>query len=188
MLMQREKKTDGGYTALHHAVTHNQKEIAGLLISRGADVHVKQNVGMTPLFGASKEMTHLLINAGADVNAQDDTLDAPLLHAMMLGLKETAKLLVSNGADINIKGFNGRTPLFQAVTRPNNAIVNDIERSSKEMTEFIIAAGADVNAQNGDGKTPLDFTTDGFFADEEIAELLRKRGGKTAEELKAEEK
>ena len=45
-----------------------------------------------------------------------------------------------------------------------------------------IADGADVNAKNVDGDTPLD------SADGEIADLLRKHGGKTGEELKAEGK
>jgi hypothetical protein len=40
-----------------------------------------------------------------------------------------------------------------------------------------LAAGADVNAKNLDGDTPLD------YADDETADLLRKHGGKTSEEL-----
>jgi len=39
-----------------------------------------------------------------------------------------------------------------------------------------------VSANNNNGKTPLD------CADGETADLLRKHGGKTAEELKAEGK
>ena len=45
-----------------------------------------------------------------------------------------------------------------------------------------IAKGADVSANNNNGKTPLD------WADGETADLLRKHGGKTGEELKAEGK
>jgi ankyrin repeat protein len=44
-----------------------------------------------------------------------------------------------------------------------------------------IAAGADVNAKMFDGKTPLDWAEDY----PELADLLRKHGGKTGEELKA---
>ena len=47
---------------------------------------------------------------------------------------------------------------------------------------FRSAKGADVNAKGADGKTPLD------SADGETADLLRKHGGKTGEELKAEGK
>ena len=52
----------------------------------------------------------------------------------------------------------------------------------KETAELLIAKGTDVNAKIDDGKTPLD------SADGETADLLRKHGGKTGEELKAEGK
>ena len=44
--------------------------------------------------------------------------------------------------------------------------------------------GAGVNATDVDGKTPLDK----FKSRPELADLLRKHGGKTGEELKAEGK
>ena len=46
-----------------------------------------------------------------------------------------------------------------------------------------LAAGTDVNAKNVVGMTPLHYATT-----KEIADLLRKHGGKTGEELKAEGK
>ena len=53
-----------------------------------------------------------------------------------------------------------------------------------EIIELLIANGADVNAKNNGGKTPLDWAA----WKKEIAKLLRKHGGKTGEELKAEGK
>jgi len=47
-----------------------------------------------------------------------------------------------------------------------------------------LAAGADVNAKDNDGNTPLDWAED----HPKTADLLRKHGGKTGEELKAEGK
>jgi ankyrin repeat protein len=52
----------------------------------------------------------------------------------------------------------------------------------KEIVELLIAKGADVNAKNGSGETPLD------WAKVEIAELLRKHGGKRGEKLEVEGK
>jgi len=51
----------------------------------------------------------------------------------------------------------------------------------KEIAELLIAEGADVNATNGAGKTPLDWAI--LNKQTETADLLRKHGGKTGEEL-----
>ena len=53
-----------------------------------------------------------------------------------------------------------------------------------DIVELILAARANVNAVNFDGETPLDCATN--FSQNEIAALLRKHGGKTGSELKAE--
>ena len=68
----------------------------------------------------------------------------------------------------------------------------------KEVSELLIAKGSDVNAKNDDGVTPLDTAIVGlaFVARGEVimhkhpetVDLLRKHGGKTGEELKAEGK
>jgi len=55
-----------------------------------------------------------------------------------------------------------------------------IAPSGKEdLVELLLKNGAKVNHTNKYGKTPLDEA-----ADEKIADLLRKHGGKTGEELR----
>ena len=56
----------------------------------------------------------------------------------------------------------------------------------KEIVELLIAKGADVNAKNDWGWTPLDWAIQ--LNEPETTDLLRKHGGKTGEELKAEGK
>ena len=80
---------------------------------------------------------------------------------------------LSAGEDVNEKDENGGTPL-QVATYEGH----------KEIAELLIANGADVNAKYLDGDTPLDVAE----RYPEIADLLRKHGGKTGEELKAEGK
>ena len=78
---------------------------------------------------------------------------------------------------MNVKsGRNATTPLHLAA---NN--------SHKEIVELLIVKGADVNAKDGGGDTPLDEAIK-RKRHPEIADLLRKHGGKTSEELKAEGK
>ena len=117
------------------------------------------------------------IAAGAGVNAKDKFGCTPLYWAAMKGHKEIVELLLSNGADVNAKDDVSETPLHAA------ALYSD-----KEISELLIAKGADVNAKAGwQGKTPLDFAID-FYNKPETADLIRKHGGKTAKELKAEAK
>ena len=54
----------------------------------------------------------------------------------------------------------------------------------KEIAELLITAGADVNANSDGGETSLDVAINRNQT--ATAALLRKHGGKTGEELKAE--
>ena len=111
--------------------------------------------------------------AGTDVNAKDTVGGTPLYIATTLGHMEIAELLISKGADVNAKYRLGWTPLHRAA-----------EMGHTEVAELFIAKGADMNAKMEDGDTPLDLAK----GHPEIADLLRKHGGKTGAELKAEGK
>jgi PBP1b-binding outer membrane lipoprotein LpoB len=65
----------------------------------------------------------------------------------------------------------------------NRALMTAVRDGNIEAIKQQLAAGADVNAKDDDGLTPMD-----RFGDEETASLLRKHGGKTRNELKAEGK
>ena len=110
--------------------------------------------------------------AGTDVNAKTKSGTAPLHFAAINGHKEIAELLIAKGADVKAKNNGGYTPLHYAPT--------------KEIVELLIAKGADVNAKTKRADTPLDWAIK--YKRTEIADLLRKHGGKTGEELKAEGK
>jgi len=111
--------------------------------------------------------------AGADVDVKGGWLGGtPLHYAVGEGRNEIAKLLIAKGADVNAKDIYGTTPLHYANT--------------KEIAQPLIAEGADVNAKDDDGKTPLNSAI--RHKHPEIVDLLRKHGGKTGEELKAEGK
>ena len=111
--------------------------------------------------------------AGADVDVKGGWLGGtPLHYAVGEGRNEIAKLLIAKGADVNANTNDGVTPLHFATT--------------KEIAELLIAEGANVNAKDERGKTPLDLAIQ--VKNPKTADLLRKHGGKTGEELKAEGK
>ncbi|MDP6735469.1 MAG: ankyrin repeat domain-containing protein [Nitrospinaceae bacterium] len=55
-----------------------------------------------------------------------------------------------------------------------------------EIVELLIVEGANVNAKDHLGKNPLDWANKSGSDGNEVADHLRKHGGKTGEELKAE--
>ena len=66
---------------------------------------------------------------------------------------------------------------------PDISIHDAVEKGNVEAIKQHLAAGTDVNAKDMNGDTPLDVARHPKTAD-----LLRKHGGKTGEELKAEGK
>ena len=203
-------KTEEGETPLHTAVSNDHKEIIELLIKEGADVNAVAMDDVfsdqTPLDAANKynqgavavllrkyggktcvELEALIdsakkgdiegikqhLAAGGDVSFRNKNGDTMLNYAAFLGHKEIVELLVENGAEVNAKGLADWTPLHLAAYNNNEQIV-----------QLLIAKGAEMNPYTspGFGGTPLD------VADGKIADLLRKHGGKTRKELKAEGK
>jgi len=105
--------------------------------------------------------------------------DILIREAVKTGNIKAVKQHLDAGVDVNAIGKYGRTPLHYAATR-----------GLKKIIELLIARGADVNTkiEVGDykGHTPLDGAIQ--WNHPETADLLRKHGGKTSEELKAEGK
>ncbi len=141
-----------GLTSLHWATWHGNTNVVKLLLTKGANIHVKcREGGMTPLHYATAygqvEIAKLLISNGAEVNAKSKRGGTPL-GSVAMGVarnKEVAELLIANGAVVNTKNFDGHTPLHKAVMSGQPAIV-----------ELLLSNGADVNAKDNAGKTPLD--------------------------------
>jgi ankyrin repeat protein len=68
----------------------------------------------------------------------------------------------------------------------DRALLKAAELGNIEAVKQHLAAGADVNANNKFDSTPLDWAI--TSKQTETADLLRKHGGKTGEELKAQGK
>jgi len=197
-------KMKDGATPLHVAAQDGHKEIAELLIDKGADVDAQDVNGWTPLHSTAykghREIVELLIAKDADVNAKDVDGRTPL--DLGLFTSEIADLLSEHGgrtaeelalriaafrgdlagvqaqldagADVNTKDADGWTPLHYSANY-----------GYKEIVQLLIGNGADVNAKvlsgKYKGKTAVDIANQ--LNHPETVELLRKHGGRTAEEL-----
>ena len=117
--------------------------------------------------------------------------DISIHEAAWKGNIEAVKQHLAAGTDVDVKGgysstadtltikLADRTPLHEAASWGH-----------MEIAELLIAKGVDVNAKVASGSkqglTALDAANE--TDQTEIADLLRKHGGKTGEELKAEGK
>jgi len=181
-----------------------------LLIDKGADLEAKNKRGMTPLHcalawginsarGGANKNIELLIAKGADVNAKNN-LDQTLLHtAAIHGRMDFLELLIAKGADVNAKDTQSKTPLdwakktkIEELLRkhggktgeelPPATLREALIRDDLQGIKDFLAKGADVNARMRNGNTLLDWAIS--RKPTETADLLRKHGGKTGEELK----
>ena len=112
---------------------------------------------------------------GTDVNAKAEEGWTPLHLSVQNGKKEVSELLISEGADVNAMNMWGGTPLQLAA-----------REGRKEIAELLIENEADLNVKDKGGLTSLDWAI--YYHHPETTDLLRKHGGKTGEELKAERK
>jgi ankyrin repeat protein len=171
-------KTQGGLPPLDWAIALNHPETVSLLRKRGGKTAKELKVYNSIHEAAEDgniEVVKRYLAAGTDVNAKN-IRGTPLHDAAASGHKEIVELLINEGADVNAKRGDGSTPLHRAAYKGH-----------KELAELLIAGGAYVNAKTDvGGRTPLDMAI--LFKHIETADLLRKHGGKTGEELKAEGK
>ncbi|MBE9123192.1 ankyrin repeat domain-containing protein [Tychonema sp. LEGE 07199] len=164
----------GDQNLLHFA---GSKEVAELLIAKGADVNAKGAYGWTPLHIAAMsdriKVAQTLIAKGADINAWGEAqfescyiCTTPLFFARS---PEMAKLLIAKGADVNAKNKDGITPLHTA--------------RSKAIAKILLAAGAKINikednARNGKSRTLLHNAAKIGF--KELVQQLIKDGANVA--------
>ena len=161
-LEARHAKT--GTTPLGLAVQGAKREVAQLLVDRGANIQAKDYLQRNILHlallakviagagGPSKTDRLCLIQwtlgVGADHNAITLDNGTPLLLAIQGEYSTITHQLLDLGADVNAADNAGRTPLLLAAQLNNQPLV-----------ERLVALGADLNATNQDGQTPVDLAT-----------------------------
>jgi uncharacterized protein len=142
-----------GWTALLEAVIlgdggDRHQQIVQLLVDHGADVHIADKDGVTPLAHARArgfiEIERILIAALSR--------DLQLIAAAEQGEAEAVQQLLAQGASVRARDNHGRTALIAAAYRNDLAIA-----------DLLIAAGADVNAQDDTQQSAyLIATSDGY--------------------------
>ena len=148
-------KDNLGYTALHHAVTHDlgSSELLSCLIKNGANVNARANDNRTPLMIAS-EYNHVnsvifLTDHGANIDLQDREGYSSLHYAAgnISDLCDVLDFLITNGADVNAFTNDKFTPLIIASNCNNLNVVNSL-----------IKYGANIHLVDRYGRTALHYS------------------------------
>jgi ankyrin repeat protein/beta-lactamase regulating signal transducer with metallopeptidase domain len=155
-----------GISPLINAISTGTPRLGSIeaLLDAGANIHFKDNRGLTPLYWAAftgnKDVLDLILERGdysdtihlsacredltrvqtfleegMDVNTKDEFGCTPLHWAVLGESSDVAKLLISKGADVNAKDARNFTPLLAARRLP--------------VIELLISKGADISAQEG---------------------------------------
>ena len=173
------RKCGGKHSSIYEAAKGGDLEGIKEFLAAGVDPDEKTGItfDLTPLSIAStKEVAELLIDKGADVNAipKSGLFGTSLDYAIRNKHPEIADLLRKHG------GKRGDW------VKAGESIFTAAKAGHIEAVKQHLAAGADVNAKTMRGETPLGWAIKRKHT--ETADLLRKHGGKTGEELKAEGK
>jgi ankyrin repeat protein len=151
-----DAKGKGGATPLILAASNGNIEVVKFLVSKGADVNVRDNVrDNTPLsdaaFSGNLTVVEFLVSKGANVNTKNDEGCTPLIRTLWSENLTVAEFLVSKGANVDAKDNKGWTLLH--IAADNHSWL--LNKSSLKFVEFAVSKGADVNARNNKGSTPL---------------------------------
>ena len=177
--------TNCGMTALMSAVRKNPGAI-DLLLAAGADIHARDNDGLTALmYAETPGVISRLLDAGAEIDARTNDGATFLMLEAKFGSLEIVDALLDAGAYLNARDNVRRTPLFYAAwnkdTRVITRIITELQRAGKdintiraidgetvlmhaakfcrnaEIIRILLGAGAKIEARDKSGHTALDY-------------------------------
>jgi hypothetical protein len=154
--------------ALSVAFDNRQKEVAKLLIEKGASVNCLEPLTQTTALHRAianrwDDLIPLILTKQPDLEYGMGGLMSPLWHAADKNCIQAAQTLLDAGADVNTRCNYalGATALHRVS-----------EKGHKRVVEMLIDYGADVNGQTFNGLTPLSIA-----ANDAVRKTLVERGG-----------
>lgn len=152
-------QNDIGWSALHMTASgyyipsdEEGADIVDVMIKKGAEVDLADDLGDTPLVVAITNNRPLTIDAllkhQANININAFNARSPLMRATYLNNYPIVKKLIEHNVDLNLSSENGWTALHIASSLADN-------KRDFGVAELLINAGANIEAKNKDLCTPL---------------------------------
>uniref|UniRef100_A0ABD2WG24 Uncharacterized protein n=1 Tax=Trichogramma kaykai TaxID=54128 RepID=A0ABD2WG24_9HYME len=170
-----------GKTPLHLALAleSDDKEVAEILLTNGANPNLADSRGFTPLHvicdQRDDEWLELFFKINDDrhqavqVNAQNNLGNTPL-HLAVTYYTEATKLLLRKGANPNLANVEGLTPLhFICDRNEDSELVKIFFETNKEVNQIV-----HVDARDNSGLTPLQWAVAKLLLN--TVEVLLKHG------------
>lgn len=139
-------QTNAGETALQLAVSKGYEDIVKLLLSKGADVFLRDSKGQTVLHVATRDwgsggsiiVAALLLDAGVEIDARNNLGETALHKAVLFAHTSMVRLLLTRGASTSISdNWWGGTPLHWAA-----------DMGKHDIGKLLISFGAEVSARD----------------------------------------
>jgi ankyrin repeat protein len=178
-LLARGAEIKKSHGLLHEAALHGRRDVAELLLAKGADANeaLAQGFGLIDAAFAKqpeirtffletdlkklRKIPGVVLPVNPDATFGFLTGGTPLQAAVAARQKTVTELLLEKGATVNARFPNGAVPLHLA------ALLGDVE-----MVRLLLARGADRNVKDNAGRTPLQVATEAGHR--EAAALLRE--------------
>ena len=137
------------------------------LVEKGADLHLANDEGATPLIIASQEghleVVKSVVEKGAVVDQPANDGARALTQASFNGHLGVVHFLLSAGANINHLNTNGLSPLFGAA-----------QRGHLDVVKLLVKKGANIYQASIRGVTPLHAAA--CWAHQEVVDFLMGKG------------
>jgi serine/threonine-protein phosphatase 6 regulatory ankyrin repeat subunit B len=139
-------------SALLMAVDNKHLAVAEFLLQQGANIHLDNKYGYTPLMQAvmrnDAKMVSMLLDKGAKIDQKNFYTElTPLMMAVDNGSMEMVELLLVRGAQLNLQDERGRSALMHATAA-----------RQPKIAERLLRAGADTTLKDKQGRTADDFS------------------------------
>uniref|UniRef100_A0A4W4H1Z4 Euchromatic histone-lysine N-methyltransferase 1b n=1 Tax=Electrophorus electricus TaxID=8005 RepID=A0A4W4H1Z4_ELEEL len=150
------RQDDGGWTPITWATENMHKELVKLLITKGADIHMRdkeENICLHwAAFAGSDAIAQLLLENRSDLHAVNIHGDSPLHVAVRQNHLDCVMLFLSRGADVNLKNRDGETPLDCCSI--NSKVWGILNTSKKQLLVFVFIYEVPITCVNGVDQEP----------------------------------